>query len=265
MSRAAPPARNAPHSRRLRLRAFSLDQPSLARAPRIRSPDSRRIKAPSRFSSTASRRARKISTSARMAPAAIGSRTAPPKSQAADGTKTSVTGTLELRADGTPVRYEWSTQGAKKAGATVTFNGPVATIELHVPGARPFTQQLTFSSPLIVILDNNLYYQYGVLAHIYDWDKKGPQTFSVLVPQEHTPGTITVAFARQPGRRRQKARRAQRENRRPRSRRLPRRPAHRPHRSPQRQRRNRPPIIRVIVAVLSVGAGFKPARPWPSV
>jgi hypothetical protein len=111
---------------------------------------------------------------------------------AADGTKTSVTGTLELRADGTPVRYEWSTQGAKKAGATVTFSGPVATIELHVPGARPFTQQLTFTSPLIVILDNNLYYQYGVLAHIYDWDKKGPQTFSVLVPQENTPGTITV-------------------------------------------------------------------------
>jgi hypothetical protein len=105
---------------------------------------------------------------------------------------THVTGTLEFRADGTPVRYEWSTQGAKKAGATVTFNGPVATIELHVPGARPFTQQLTFSSPKIVILDNNLYYQYAVLAHIYDWNTKGPQTFPVLVPQENTPGTITV-------------------------------------------------------------------------
>jgi hypothetical protein len=105
---------------------------------------------------------------------------------------THVTGTLEFRADGTPVRYEWSTQGAKKAGATVTFNGPVASIELHVPGARPFTQQLTFNSPKIVILDNNLYYQYAVLAHIYDWNAKGPQTFPVLVPQENTPGTITV-------------------------------------------------------------------------
>jgi uncharacterized protein YaiE (UPF0345 family) len=111
---------------------------------------------------------------------------------AADGAKTSVTGTLEFRADGTPVRYEWSTQGAKKAGATVAFNGPVASIELHVGDARPFTQQLTFSSPQIVILDNNLYYQYAVLAHLYDWQKKGPQTFSVLVPQELTPGTITV-------------------------------------------------------------------------
>lgn len=111
---------------------------------------------------------------------------------APDGSKTSVTGTLEFRADGTPVRYEWSAQGAKKAAATITFNGPVASIELRIAGARPFTQQLTFGSPQIVILDNNLYYQYAVLAHIYDWQKKGPQTFSVLVPQENTPGTVTV-------------------------------------------------------------------------
>jgi len=111
---------------------------------------------------------------------------------AADGSKTSVTGTLEFRADGTPVRYDWSTQGAKKASATISFNGPIASIELHVGNARPFTQQLTFGSPQIVILDNNLYYQYAVLAHLYDWRKKGSQTFSVLVPQELTPGTITV-------------------------------------------------------------------------
>lgn len=105
---------------------------------------------------------------------------------------TNVTGTLEFRDDGTPVRYEWSTQGAKKAAATVLFKGPVATMELRIPGTRPFTQQLTFSSPLVVILDNNLYSQYAVLAHVYDWQKKGSQTFSVLVPQENTPGTVTV-------------------------------------------------------------------------
>jgi hypothetical protein len=59
-------------------------------------------------------------------------------------------------------------------------------------GARPFTQQFTFSSPRIAILDNNLYHQYSVLARLYDWGKKGAQTFSVLVPQEMTPGTVTV-------------------------------------------------------------------------
>jgi hypothetical protein len=31
-----------------------------------------------------------------------------------------------------------------------------------------------------------------VLARLYDWNKKGPQTFSVLVPQEMTPGSVSV-------------------------------------------------------------------------
>jgi len=44
----------------------------------------------------------------------------------------------------------------------------------------------------VAILDDNLYHQYTLLARLYDWDKKGAQTFSVLVPQEMTPGTVTV-------------------------------------------------------------------------
>lgn len=103
-----------------------------------------------------------------------------------------VNGTLELRPDGTPLRYEWSTTGAKKAGATIVFNGVTASVELRLEGMRPFTQQFTFNSARVAILDNNLYYQYAVLARLYDWNQKGAQTFSVLVPQEMTPGTITV-------------------------------------------------------------------------
>jgi hypothetical protein len=103
-----------------------------------------------------------------------------------------VNGKLELRSDGTPLRYEWSTTGAKKAGATIVFNGATASVELRLEGMRPFTQQFTFNSPRVAILDNNLYYQYALLAHLYDWNQKGAQTFSVLVPQEMTPGTITV-------------------------------------------------------------------------
>jgi uncharacterized protein YaiE (UPF0345 family) len=105
---------------------------------------------------------------------------------------TKVSGSLELREDGTPVSYEWSTEGPKKAGATINFNGATATIDLRIEGRRPFTQQFTFPSPQIAVLDNNLYYQYAVLARLYDRDKKGTQTFSVLVPQELTPGTLTV-------------------------------------------------------------------------
>jgi len=105
---------------------------------------------------------------------------------------THVSGSLVVHADGVPVRYEWSTQGAKKASATIGFAGVTATVELHLEGAKPFTQQFTFAAPLVVVLDDNLYYQYTFLARLYDWDKKGEQSFSVLVPQEMTPGTVTV-------------------------------------------------------------------------
>jgi hypothetical protein len=114
--------------------------------------------------------------------------------QGAGGT-TRVSGTLELHPDGTPQHYEWSTQGPKKASAEIGFEGPTATIDLHVEGTKPYTQQFTFNSPQVVILDNNLYHQYAVLARLYDWNKKGAQTFSVLVPQELTPGSVSVESA----------------------------------------------------------------------
>lgn len=103
-----------------------------------------------------------------------------------------VTGNLELRPDGAPVRYEWNMQGAKKAASTIVFTGATANVELRMEGARPYTQQFTFNSDRVVVLDNNMYDQYAILARLYDWDKKGAQTFSVIVPQEMTPGSVTV-------------------------------------------------------------------------
>ena len=111
--------------------------------------------------------------------------------QSADGIER-VSGTLQLQPDGSPMRYEWSTQGKKKASAAVEFTNLTATIELHLEGAHPYTQQFTYNTSPIVVLDNNLYHQYAVLARLYDREKKGAQTFSVLVPQSLAPGTITV-------------------------------------------------------------------------
>jgi hypothetical protein len=110
----------------------------------------------------------------------------------AQGAATRVNSRLTLQPDGAPLSYYWSTEGAKKASADISFQGNVATIVLRVEGAKPFTQQFTFSSPQIVVLDNNAYNQYAVLARLYDRAKMGTQTFSVLVPQELTPGSVTV-------------------------------------------------------------------------
>ena len=109
-----------------------------------------------------------------------------------EGASSKVSGSLTLQGNGAPISYDWSAQAEKTNGAHVLFANGVASITLEMQGARPFQQDLSFGSPLIAVLDNNLYHQYAVLARIYDWSKGGAQTFPVIIPQELTPGTITV-------------------------------------------------------------------------
>jgi hypothetical protein len=103
-----------------------------------------------------------------------------------------VSGTLTLQPDGSPISYDWTSQAEKTNGAHVLFSNGIAKITLQIQGARPYEQDLTFNAPLIAVLDNNLYHQYAILARLYDWSKRGPQTFPVLIPQDLTPGTINV-------------------------------------------------------------------------
>ena len=108
------------------------------------------------------------------------------------GAPSKVTGSLTLQSDGAPISYEWSAQSERTNGAHIVFANGVARITLEMQGAHPFQQDLSFNSPLIAVLDNNLYYQYAVLARIYDWSKGGEQTFPVLIPQDLTPGSVKV-------------------------------------------------------------------------
>src|SRR6266478_7427983 len=113
-----------------------------------------------------------------------------------DGTASKVSGSLTLQGDGAPISYDWSSQAEKTNGAHIFFANGVASITLEMQGGRPctaeeiadprrtqpcfFQQDLTFNTPLIAVLDNNLYHQYAVLARIYDWSKRGVQTFPVI-------------------------------------------------------------------------------------
>lgn len=102
-------------------------------------------------------------------------------------------GQLRISADGTPQRYTWNAQGDKKASGAVEFENGTAKTSTSVPGAKqPAQQDFKFTSPRIAVLDNNLYEQYAILGRIYDWEAKGTQSFSVLIPQDATPGSIDV-------------------------------------------------------------------------
>src|SRR5215469_5469833 len=115
--------------------------------------------------------------------------------QTPDGKSAKVTGALTLQPNGIPVSYDWTAQTDKANSANIVFSNGVAKTTLQVQGARPFQQENSFDSPLIAVLDNNLYHQYEILARVYDWAKRGSQSFPVLIPQELTPGTISVESA----------------------------------------------------------------------
>lgn len=112
--------------------------------------------------------------------------------KAPDSPPARVTGTLNLHPDGTPISYQWNSQAEKNNGAHIVFTNGTAKITLLMQGARPFEQDMAFGTPLIAVLDNNLYYQYAVLARVYDWSKRGSQNLPVLIPQELTPGSVSV-------------------------------------------------------------------------
>jgi len=109
-----------------------------------------------------------------------------------EGTASKVTGSLTLQPDGAPISYEWTAQNEKTNGAHIIFANGVANITLEIQGARPFDQTFSFGTPLVAVLDNNLYHQYALLARLYDWSKGGEQTLPVLIPQELTPGSVKL-------------------------------------------------------------------------
>jgi len=111
-----------------------------------------------------------------------------------DGKSAKVTGTLTLQPDGAPLSYDWAAQTDKSNSAHILFVNGVAKTTLQMQGAAPYQQDNSFGSPIIAVLDNNLYHQFELLAHIYNWNKKGAQDFPVLIPQQLTPGTISVEF-----------------------------------------------------------------------
>ena len=108
------------------------------------------------------------------------------------GGEIKATGQLKLAADGTPIHYEWTAQTQKKGSGAVDFANGTAKSAIDLGGKSPFTQDFKFSSPRVAVLDNNLYYQYAVLAQLYDWKAGGKQVFPVLIPQDMTPGSIEV-------------------------------------------------------------------------
>ena len=107
-----------------------------------------------------------------------------------------LTSHLRLRGDGTPVKYEFNMTGqdGKRSGVDVVFEGSTARTETRSADSAPFSQEFFYETPRVVVLDNNLYHHYALLARMFDWKAKGAQTFQVLIPQDLTPGSVTLEY-----------------------------------------------------------------------
>jgi len=101
-------------------------------------------------------------------------------------------GELRISADGTPLGYKWSAQAEKKTSGSVEFDKGTAKTSIDAGGKEPFLQDFVFPSPRVAVLDNNLYHQFALVALLYNWTAKGRQTFPVLIPQDMTPGSISL-------------------------------------------------------------------------
>jgi hypothetical protein len=110
------------------------------------------------------------------------------------GGKEGVTAELRLASDGSPVSYTWNTKGQKKVTGEARFAGSTVSMQVRAEGGQPFTQEFQFETGKIIVLDNNLYHHYLLLARLYDWNARGAQVFSVLIPQDLTPGTVTAEW-----------------------------------------------------------------------
>ena len=108
------------------------------------------------------------------------------------GGETRSTGQLRMTGDGTPLHYDWTAQAPAKVSGTVDFENGTAKTSINLGGKEPVLQDFKFPSPRVAILDNNLYDQYCILGRLYDWNAKGTQTFPVLIPQDNTPGTVSL-------------------------------------------------------------------------
>jgi len=87
-------------------------------------------------------------------------------------------------ADGAPISYEWTSK-LKTNGAHILFANGIAKSPSRCRGPTLLSRISPWFS-FIVVLDNNLYYQYAVLARVYDWSAAARKATLSSSPGTHT-------------------------------------------------------------------------------
>jgi hypothetical protein len=107
------------------------------------------------------------------------------------GPRTVESCTLQLDSDWQPRSYVRQQNSPRKGSLTVKFEPSQATL-VSKTEAGSSDQIFFLSARHLVVLDTNFFHHYEFLLRQYDPSGAGPQSFSVFVPQEALPATISM-------------------------------------------------------------------------
>jgi len=100
---------------------------------------------------------------------------------------------LKLDAKMRPSSYQRQQRSPRNGAVTAQIGSPETKLTSKTDAG---TEDRTFYLPEdhLVVLDTNFFHHYSLLLRQFDPTQPGPQRFNVFVPQEATPGTITLEF-----------------------------------------------------------------------
>jgi hypothetical protein len=107
------------------------------------------------------------------------------------GPRTAETSLLKLDAKLQPLSYERQQKSPKKGSVIAQFGSPQAKLTSKTEAGA---EERSFNLPdnHLVVLDTNFFHHYALLVRQYNPSQTGPQVFTVFVPQEATPGEISL-------------------------------------------------------------------------
>ncbi len=107
------------------------------------------------------------------------------------GPRVTETSSLRLDPNFQPTSYERRQKSPKPGSVSVQF-GKTETTLTSTTEAGTETQVFFLPGSPLAVLDTNFFHHYALWLRQYDPARSGPQHFNVFVPQEATPGTISL-------------------------------------------------------------------------
>ena len=93
-----------------------------------------------------------------------------------------------------PLTYSWSQKGAQSSQLEIQFQPSPAKVRYKTVTGEEDARDFELSKE-VVVLDNNVFHHYQLIAQKYSRSGSDKQTLPAFVPQEALPGTLVVQDA----------------------------------------------------------------------